>query len=1219
MDVEQINIVQISNFFKQCEADILEGKTKLSLTASLLQKINYTLQELEYDYISFTNSTSTPEEPVKFLQDLIHKAPKLTITQKVKRETWRVDLSRFSSLKYLELNKVPMHLVEGMQSLRSQLQVLICERCTDCLEDILGSADHVWDELRTAKLCYNDFVILCPFTNTPWLQYLDLSYNKIEDKLSLQTLKHLKYLNLSFNFLTSVPMLSEEVCRTLKILLINNNYVQDLAVLSVCDNLEVLDVSNNLLADHSAISPILFLPELRSLNLSDNPISYHPHHRFHTCSYLNRGVIADEFLLDGKPLNPLEQKEIGRRGETIRHVGISLPQELTCLPSRSNNNPATRSAVKKKVRDVVIEEGTSSSKPKVVVKPSEASMEHLQTKRQVEELRERFGEDHWLHSNAGSYVQDLMGLERTPVNNALSSTPFAQDFLTPSPKFVSALDKMESGSPSRLTSSASEDYVTAMTTQAIIERIPQFTETSASESSDQEQKQPLIVESEPEVDKNQEPLEDKESESDETNVTGELVSEEIPEERKSEDEDEPEDNDCQLWLVQKVTVEGESLEMFLTLKEREIREKCTKSGRTVTKWGLESVESCEKVNSNPPTVHITFNTIRKNCRERTYIMEFSDAQELLKKVRAFLEARSLSAMNQVAYRCMKCSSMFSIETQPTVLSTLAVVDNEISEKKPSTKCPTCGSTLVVEMEEAPLPSSDKENDSSQSLSLPVSDQEKESQPSTSREETESSLALLLPATADSSASATPLKHSPSECSIGSAASLEQRMEVEPQSEATKEGTPTLRKYDSDIEVISNPSQSSIEVLEVQARLQGNPARKRSSEERSTVAVPPQLNTVHEVQNMVNLTESSSSGSLTDSVCTAYENNPIPAKRVGMSDVPEESTPTPSSTYTSLLEGLIQSVTAKLTPRNSPSVDSTFAKVQYSYTDFSKVDHRIKLHLCQNTFKDDNEELSFFVRGNIVVRPRESFPGCLVVSTHAIYILQIVGPEFGENASEWFEQKVCHHCSDLSTIFMLPWQLGFGLRLGSLDYLVLLGDPVFSCNFIKFLKHNLDKGENIPQYTLVEEPSTQPERLLEQMITSSVPNNDGPVDSSVRYLALCSSASTAKDKEEVLKLSILPLLVTTTDLLLIQPQFSWLSPNAEPAKPVCAAHQKLANIIDVDVSGPELKIHYLIEAENQEEVWTLVFSSTDVVNTVLESIRGPWEQLFSVPLLSSEKH
>lgn len=47
--------------------------------------------------------------------------------------------------------------------------------------------------------------------------------------------------------------------------------------------------------------------------------------------------------------------------------------------------------------------------------------------------------------------------------------------------------------------------------------------------------------------------------------------------------------------------------------------------------------------------------------------------------------------------------------------------------------------------------------------------------------------------------------------------MEQRLEVEAQSGTTKEGTSNLRRYDSDIEVISNPSQSSIEVLEVQAR------------------------------------------------------------------------------------------------------------------------------------------------------------------------------------------------------------------------------------------------------------------------------------------------------------------------------------------------------------------------------------------------------------------
>lgn len=50
------------------------------------------------------------------------------------------------------------------------------------------------------------------------------------------------------------------------------------------------------------------------------------------------------------------------------------------------------------------------------------------------------------------------------------------------------------------------------------------------------------------------------------------------------------------------------------------------TGRTTTKWSLESVKSCEKVINEPPTIHITFNTVRKACQERTYVMEFSDAQ-----------------------------------------------------------------------------------------------------------------------------------------------------------------------------------------------------------------------------------------------------------------------------------------------------------------------------------------------------------------------------------------------------------------------------------------------------------------------------------------------------------------------------------------------------------------------------------------------------------------
>lgn len=36
-------------------------------------------------------------------------------------------------------------------------------------------------------------------------------------------------------------------------------------------------------------------------------------------------------------------------------------------------------------------------------------------------------------------------------------------------------------------------------------------------------------------------------------------------------------------------------------------------------------------------------------------------------------------------------------------------------------------------------------------------------------------------------------------------------------------------------------------------------------------------------------------------------------------------------------------------------------IQYSYTDFSSVDHRIKLHIILNIFEHENEELVLLLR------------------------------------------------------------------------------------------------------------------------------------------------------------------------------------------------------------------------------------------------------------------
>jgi len=44
---------------------------------------------------------------------------------------------------------------------------------------------------------------------------------------------------------------------------------------------------------------------------------------------------------------------------------------------------------------------------------ADLSTEHLETKKQIETVRERFGVENWLHSHAGSCVQDILGLHKT--------------------------------------------------------------------------------------------------------------------------------------------------------------------------------------------------------------------------------------------------------------------------------------------------------------------------------------------------------------------------------------------------------------------------------------------------------------------------------------------------------------------------------------------------------------------------------------------------------------------------------------------------------------------------------------------------------------------------------------------------------------------------------------------------------------------------------------
>lgn len=46
-------------------------------------------------------------------------------------------------------------------------------------------------------------------------------------------------------------------------------------------------------------------------------------------------------------------------------------------------------------------------------------MKHLETKKQILALREKFGEVNWLSSQAGTFVQDIMGLQSSSSSSTL--------------------------------------------------------------------------------------------------------------------------------------------------------------------------------------------------------------------------------------------------------------------------------------------------------------------------------------------------------------------------------------------------------------------------------------------------------------------------------------------------------------------------------------------------------------------------------------------------------------------------------------------------------------------------------------------------------------------------------------------------------------------------------------------------------------------------------
>uniref|UniRef100_A0A182QE98 LKB1 serine/threonine kinase interacting protein 1 N-terminal domain-containing protein n=1 Tax=Anopheles farauti TaxID=69004 RepID=A0A182QE98_9DIPT len=1366
--MDPTQITALAKLLKESGDKVLNSQFKLSLSGSLLRALNDSfslivdkneiLPPQSFQVVKPNNAKSDVFRDLQFVYDFVQKTVILSLNQFVNDDPYEfaVDISKFRSLRTLEVQKIPINQIVGIQHLRGQLQHLTCMRAISEVVDVLLGCggdkveDHgQWRSLRSLNFAYNmlDYVDNS-LQYAPWLEELNLSHNQLVHVHALRELPNLRVLNLSYNRLNQVPAFHVDATRKMKVLLLSNNFLEDLEGLACLScTLNELDLSGNFIVDHGALLPLSTLEALRSVNLLDNPLSCHPKHRQATARYLNKATSKAKFVLDNEPLSRYEKTLTGNYDS---YKAILVPNAISgsCLNLSGRNTSASNATTiaadsdfdppggsfkgttdekdqmnqsvisqkKLRVRRAVISESDSSEtvprKYSIDAGNSgtalnlESNREHLETKKTLEDLRNQYGSE-WLQSQAGHMVKNVIGFEPgvdkeyesvahyQRENKRNQNAPESNAF----PVSIGLREQDERQASQQDVQRTSTPIGDEQTLFQLHRESPVAKDTlSETKTSTSDYKSVPSNEGDTRY-------ESVEQETIGTSTKGSLNLTDIYRNQEEADEEsEVEDNE----VLYHVATRGSGSDMSIVVSEKSIKEKDT-VGKTKTRWGITTLEACERATSSRIT--LTFDTMKRDKRERVYEMDAHECQLLENRLRNILSQRPLSEMNQRLYKCVVCNAKFSRE-----VNTKRMFDD--------LQCPECFGGYCIEIKEQQLEkdavASGSAADESSKISVP-------SQPS---QGSSSDVASAVPgisgtqpsmihnSSSKNSLAKTEVWKSPVKNNLKSGesfndsssvsrishpgSSCDSNQSVAGSTNSERDRDTDLLGNESDIEVLSNPSQSSIEVLD-----RGyHPSRKASEERRasglndsiveterqeilsahlkqedtdgnkemglddtlkhtfevSTKAnVKDDASTAREAASAskhhvaqhgnkkmfltnVNLTESSSSGSVTDSVCTAYESNhgmssdaatvKHAAKESGLATI--ESLPsqepssedrkesnknvTPitasiskadSSVLSSVLGGLFQSTSMLMakTPRgkaDDSSLKKLYEPIRYNYNDFANADHRLKLYLCQSLFEDANESLKWLVSCVIFDDNRaeewpSGFDGLFIMSTTKFYVMKKVAAE-NDDPSTWLKKHIAGTIDRVGIAQSLPWKIGIKFIISAIGGVhVILQDILRTDKLMLFFDEN-----PLPQYCTID---YQPSDLLNGKLRKAA---KGEQVKMVMVINFCDVL--LNDELESVQLST--LLVTENNLMLTS-DIKWL--NESSAYPVVPRFSQLmTNIVELeDVNELSCRLNYMDEKEDKYETWRLDFATTSAKESTVSTICHLWEKIFGVPLVNEK--
>ncbi|XP_017153705.1 serine/threonine-protein kinase 11-interacting protein isoform X1 [Drosophila miranda] len=1308
-------ITELANLLRQNGDKILSSEFTLTLSGSLLRALNdsFTLiadteivagagagthtthhhhhqqhqQQTIFQVVKPINAKSSVFPDLQLLHDFVQKTTLLKLTYFPSELYFEgaIDIAKFRALRRLEVHKININQVVGIQPFRGQLQHLICVKSLASVDDIItrcggdNSNGFVWNELQTADFSYNSLrSVDTALEFAQHLQHLNLRHNKLISVAAIKWLPHLKTLDLSYNCLTYLPQFHMEACKKLQQLNISNNYVEELLDVAKLDALTSLDLTDNCLLEHSQLLPLSALMTLTMLNLQGNPLSCNPKHRQATAIYLHKNTASVKFVLDFEPLSKAEKALTGsqkwryigsHRGQRSGPVSINSSstsintcdgsqfssfsslntEQMTSLDTSQSSKKQNSKKSLSKIRRADISEDTDDvaeaaavlPPPKPQTEGEECSTDsgHLETKKQIETLRLTYGNE-WLKTGNAELMLGIESPQPSEKERNASRQQFNEflgEFSAPMPAKKDPQGNLNvSSTPTNNSSTWGASFDNTLTpikseTQETQETANQTLYETCDESGETQYESIISSTKEQSEEKDQTEKKEQEEQGHSQDKHKNLLSLYASGSNAVEEEDpvsdmEPDEETYIVYLEHKPSVP-----LFLTISSNFIREKDTLSERTKTKWSLKILESCERLKSN--TLRINFDTLRKDKQERIYCVENTLCQELEKKLRDILSQRDLTEMNIKIYRCVNCLIQFSMEQKIKRYRTEQL------------RCPDCRSVHVAEVTDLSTsldkPSVEVAAEPKLSPALIV-EESPAMGASPNKEETNSIVALSrLKTTAKNTpkrrslmqatkSSANSLNES-SSCSkiTNSQSSFDSNQSVVGSSNTDRDLE--FRANESDVDIISNPSQSSIEVLDpncVQS------ASRKTSEDRR-ISQLPHLQALHDetqsfierefgqqmrqeeaaaaaaaaaavaptpppAVSQVQLTESSSSGSVTDSICTTYEQQKEGAKESSNNNHLKKVEELPVLPFASVFQStnLLMSSSKKLidSEASSGSTSSGMHPYKFNYSNFNDIDHRLKLYFYQTKFKEQDEHFKWLAKGWIYNEQTQTLTeGLVVMSTCKLYLMEAFGAPH-DDVSKWLRQLISVTVDRLVSIGVLPWKLGLSFSLRDWGgFVLLLHDMLRTDSLLLYMQENA-----LPSQCQVLQQSSA---VLKSV--SSEP---------VKMCAILASCHWSCNEEK--GLSFEPCLLLTTDSHLYisgNGKWDWLSAKTQESALEPSLTQPMSNLVDVErLSDVEYVINFIDETENKCEMWKLNFETYANAECCLNAVGQTWEQLFGVP-------